>query len=95
MIEWISVEDRLPEPCETVLVRAERNDGLATDYFAGWYQYDKDKWYSYYFNHLKFDPRDDAMIADPYKVTHWAEINEPDDRGLHAYIKGREQIQLK
>jgi hypothetical protein len=64
MINWISVKDRLPENECDILIWTPYGHWNAT---GGHYKPDRKAFYEH----------DSVLIED---VTHWAEINEPEDK---------------
>ena len=72
-IEWTSVKDRLPESGLEVLVWFTRKKSRVMDFNIGAYL----RWSGQAGWVLG---KDDRWDADDCVITHWAEINPPEDR---------------
>ena len=67
MSEWISIEERLPEPYQDVLFYGKGHDPLVGKTRG-------ETCIGYYRNAFRFDGRDSVEVAE---VTHWMPLPEP------------------
>ena len=76
MSEWISVEDKLPEGCENVLV-CNFETGTRIDCTTAWYHV-KNKHWDVDDSMIRAENYDGgAVISLDQNVTHWMPIPEP------------------
>ena len=89
---WISVEERLPEGEDPVLILVKETEhyGLHKEkskvyycqYLAYW---DDDEWYTSWCNGCrKISDTAKEPNADEYEVTHWMPLPEPPEEEKHA-----------